>query len=164
MASRHLSETDMISPDGSRQLESCRQWRRPARYGAGRNARVESAISRQILLLEEGLTENILRIGPSAHTARASARPASHRVSATSKDGHVIGDSQPVLSGPFDSRRHDGACMCFRCVAESAPAFARRGKAHTGPSQRLLQKYGAARRSRVITLPVKRAGVVTGQR
>jgi DNA-binding transcriptional LysR family regulator len=138
--------------------------------GAGRKLHVsQSAISRQILLLEDELNESIfLRIGRKVRITPAgeSLVQLSHRVFGDIKETvTVIGDSQQVLSGTI--RLAGGMTVCMYVFPMLLQEYRRQHsvievKLITGPSQRLLQEIrsGAADLG-FITLPVNEPELVT---
>ena len=122
--------------------------------GAGRKLRVsQSAISRQILLLEDELNESIfLRVGRKVRITPAgeSLVQLSHRVFGDIKETvTVIGDSQQVLNGTL--RLAGGMTVCMYVFPALLQEYRRHHsrvevKLITGTSQRLLQEIrsGAA--------------------
>ena len=138
--------------------------------GAGRKLRVsQSAISRQILLLEEELNESIfLRVGRKVRITPAgeSLVQLSHRVFGDIKETvTVIGDSQQVLNGTL--RLAGGMTVCMYVFPALLLEYRRHHsrvevKLITGTSQRLLQEIrsGAADLG-FITLPVNETELVT---
>jgi DNA-binding transcriptional LysR family regulator len=138
--------------------------------GAGRKLRVsQSAISRQILLLEDELNESIfLRIGRRIRITPAGDAlvQLSHRVFGDIKETvTLIGDSQQVLSGTI--RLAGGMTVCMYVFPMLLQEYRRQHslvevKLITGPSQRLLQEIrtGAADLG-FITLPVQESELIT---
>jgi DNA-binding transcriptional LysR family regulator len=138
--------------------------------GAGRKLHVsQSAISRQILLLEEELNESIfLRVGRRVRITPAGDALVrlSHRVFGDIKDTMtVIGESQKVLSGTVHLA--GGMTVCMYVFPALLQEFRRQHpmvevKLITGTSQRLLQEIrtGAADLG-FITLPVNEPELVT---
>jgi DNA-binding transcriptional LysR family regulator len=138
--------------------------------GAGRKLRVsQSAISRQILLLEEELNETIfLRIGRRIRITPAGEAlvKLSHRVFGDIKETMtVIGESQQVLSGTL--RLAGGMTVCMYVFPMLLQEYRRHHsmvevKLITGPAQRLLNEIrsGAADVG-FITLPVQEPDLVT---
>ena len=134
--------------------------------GAGRKLHVsQSAISRQILLLEDELNESIfLRVGRRIRITPAgdSLVQLSHRVFGDIKETvTVIGESQQVLSGTI--RLAGGMTVCMYVFPALLQEYRRQHsmvevKLITGTSQRLLQEIrsGAADLG-FITLPGERA-------
>lgn len=138
--------------------------------GAGRKLHVsQSAISRQILLLEDELNESIfLRVGRRIRITPAgeSLVQLSHRVFGDIKETvTVIGESQQTLSGTI--RLAGGMTVCMYVFPQLLQEY-RRHHSHvevkliTGTSQRLLQEIrsGAADLG-FITLPVNESELVT---
>jgi len=138
--------------------------------GAGRKLRVsQSAISRQISLLEEELNENIfLRVGRRIRITPAGDAliKLSHRVFGDIKETvTVIGDSQQVLGGTL--RLAGGMTVCMYVFPALLQEYRRQHsgvevKLITGTSQRLLHEIrtGAADLG-FITLPVSEPELVT---
>ena len=138
--------------------------------GAGRKLNVsQSAISRQILLLEEELNENIfLRVGRRIRITPAGDAlvQLSHRVFGDIKETvTVIGDSQQTLSGTL--RLAGGMTVCMYVFPALLQEYRRlhssvEVKLITGTSQRLLHdiRTGAADLG-FITLPVSESELVT---
>ena len=138
--------------------------------GAGRKLRVsQSAISRQILLLEEELNEPIfLRVGRRIKITPAgeSVVQLSHRVFGDIKETvTLIGESQQVLGGTL--RLAGGMTVCMYVFPLLLQEYRRlhsgiEVKLITGASQRLLQEIrsGAADVG-FITLPVNEPELVT---
>src|SRR5215210_1682026 len=138
--------------------------------GAGRKLRVsQSAISRQILLLEDELQESLfLRIGRQIRITSAGNAlvQLSHRVFGDIKETvTVIGESQLVLSGAL--RLAGGMTVCMYVFPALLQEYRRQHSAVevkliTGTSQRLLQeiRMGAADLG-FITLPVTEPDLVT---
>ena len=137
---------------------------------AGRKLRVsQSAISRQILLLEEELNESIfLRVGRRIRITPAGDAlvQLSHRVFGDIKETvTVIGESQQVLSGTI--RLAGGMTVCMYVFPILLQEYRRQHsmvevKLITGPAQRLLHEIrtGAADLG-FITLPVSEPELVT---
>ena len=137
---------------------------------AGRKLRVsQSAISRQILLLEEEMNETIfLRVGRRIRITPAgeSLVQLSHRVFGDIKETvTLIGESQQVLSGTL--RLAGGMTVCMYVFPTLLQEYRRQHSAIevkliTGTSQRLLQEIrtGAADVG-FITLPVNEPELVT---
>jgi DNA-binding transcriptional LysR family regulator len=138
--------------------------------GAGRKLRVsQSAISRQILLLEEELNESVfLRVGRRIRITPAGDAlvQLSHRVFGDIKETvTVIGESQRVLSGTL--RLAGGMTVCMYVFPILLQEYRRHHaqvevKLITGPAHRLLQEIrtGAADLG-FITLPVEEPELVT---
>ncbi len=138
--------------------------------GAGRKLHVsQSAISRQILLLEDELNESIfLRVGRRIRITPAgeSLVQLSNRVFGDIKETiTVIGESQQVLSGTL--RLAGGMTVCMYVFPQLLQEYRRHHsgvevKLITGTSQRLLQEIrtGAADLG-FITLPVNESELVT---
>jgi DNA-binding transcriptional LysR family regulator len=138
--------------------------------GAGRKLRVsQSAISRQILLLEEELKEAIfLRVGRRVRITRAGEAllQLSHRVFGDIKDTvTLIGESHQVVRGTL--RLAGGMTVCMYVFPSLLQEFRRQHsgvevKLITGASQRLLHEIrtGAADVG-FITLPVNEPELVT---
>src|SRR5215210_8307948 len=138
--------------------------------GAGRKLRVsQSAISRQVLLLEDELNESIfLRVGRRIRITPAGDAlvKLSHRVFGDIKETvTVIGESQQTLSGTL--RLAGGMTVCMYVFPALLQEYRRQHsgvevKLITGTSQRLLQEIrsGAADLG-FITLPVSEAELVT---
>ncbi len=116
-ASRCIPKSDIISSMDLRQLEIVQAVAETGSFtGAGRKLHVsQSAISRQILLLEDELNESIfLRVGRKVRITPAgeSLVQLSHRVFGDIKETvTVIGDSQQVLSGTI--RLAGGMTVCM---------------------------------------------------
>jgi len=138
--------------------------------GAGRKLHVsQSAISRQILLLEDELNESIfLRVGRRIRITPAgeSLVQLSNRVFGDIKETiTVIGDSQQVLSGTL--RLAGGMTVCMYVFPQLLQEYRRHHslvevKLITGTSQRLLQEIrGGAADLGFITLPVNETELVT---
>src|SRR5918998_4234964 len=102
---RSMPKSDMICPMDLRQLEVVQAVAETGSFtGAGRKLNVsQSAISRQILLLEEELNESLfLRVGRRIRITPAgdALLQLSHRVFGDIKETvTVIGDSQQILNG-----------------------------------------------------------------
>jgi DNA-binding transcriptional LysR family regulator len=138
--------------------------------GAGRKLRVsQSAISRQVLLLEDELNESIfLRVGRRIRITPAGDAlvKLSHRIFGDIKETvTVIGESQQVLGGTL--RLAGGMTVCMYVFPALLQEYRRQHsgvevKLITGTSQRLLQEIrtGAADLG-FITLPVSEAELVT---
>ena len=134
-----MPKSDIISAMDLRQLEIVQAVAETGSFtGAGRKLHVsQSAISRQILLLEDELNESIfLRVGRKVRITPAgeSLVQLSHRVFGDIKETvTVIGDSQQVLNGTL--RLAGGMTVCMYVFPHAAagippPAFTRRGEAH----------------------------------
>ena len=134
-----MPKSDIIFPMDLRQLEIVQAVAETGSFtGAGRKLHVsQSAISRQILLLEDELNESIfLRVG------REGAHHAGGRVAGAAEPSRVRRHQgnrhrhrrQPAGAERHDSARgrHDGVHVRVSDAAAgiSAPAFARRGEAH----------------------------------
>src|SRR5437868_10105363 len=138
--------------------------------GAGRKLRVsQSAISRQILLLEQEMNEAIfLRVGRRIRITPAGDAlvQLSHRVFGDIRDTvTLIGESQQVLSGTL--RLAGGMTVCMYVFPALLQEYRRQHSAIevkliTGTSQRLLQEIrtGTADLG-FITLPVNEPELVT---
>ena len=123
--------------------------------GAGRKLHVsQSAISRQILLLEDELNESIfLRVGRRVRITPAgeSLVQLSNRVFGDIKETvTVIGESQQTLSGTI--RLAGGMTVCMYVFPQLLQEYRRQNslvevKLITGTSQRLCRKYAAAPRT-----------------
>ncbi len=154
-----------------RQLEIVRAIAETGSFtGAGRKLRVsQSAISRQILLLEEELNDSIfLRVGRRIRITPAgdALLKLGHRVFGDIKETiTVIGESQQTLGGTL--RLAGGMTVCMYVFPALLQEYRRQHsgvevKLITGTSQRLLQEIrsGAADLG-FITLPVSEAELVT---
>jgi DNA-binding transcriptional LysR family regulator len=138
--------------------------------GAGRKLRVsQSAISRQVLLLEAELNESLfLRVGRRIRITPAGDAlvQLSHRVFGDIRETiTVIGESQQVLSGTI--RLAGGMTVCMYVFPMLLQEYRRHHsmvevKLITGPAQRLLHEIrtGAADLG-FITLPVQEPELVT---
>ena len=138
--------------------------------GAGRKLRVsQSAISRQILLLEQELNEALfLRIGRRIRITPAGDAlvQLSHRVSGDIKETvTLIGESQQTLSGTI--RLSGGMTVCLYVFPTLLQEYSRlhpqvEFKVLTGPTQRLIQEIrtGSADLG-FLTLPVDEPDLVT---
>ena len=138
--------------------------------GAGRKLHVsQSAISRQILLLEDELNESLfLRIGRRVRITAAGesgGRVSNRVVGGGGVTVTVIGESQQVLSGTL--RLAGGMTVCMYVFPQLLQEYRRQHslvevKLITGTSQRLLQEIrsGAADLG-FITLPVNEPELVT---
>jgi len=166
-----MPASDIIPPMDLRQLEIVQAVAETGSFtGAGRKLHVsQSAISRQILLLEEELNESIfLRVGRRVRITPAGDALVrlSHRVFGDIKETMtVIGESQKVLSGTVHLA--GGMTVCMYVFPALLQEFRRQHpmvevKLITGTSQRLLQEIrtGAADLG-FITLPVNEPELVT---
>ena len=138
--------------------------------GAGRKLHVsQSAISRQILLLEQELNETLfLRVGRRIRITPAGDAlvQLSHRVFGDIKETvTLIGESQQVLSGTI--RLSGGMTVCLYVFPTLLQEYRRlhsrvEFKVMTGPTQRLIQEIrtGAADLG-FLTLPVEEPELVT---
>jgi DNA-binding transcriptional LysR family regulator len=165
------SSTSVYHPVDLRQLEIVQAVAETGSFtGAGRKLHVsQSAISRQILLLEEEMTETIfLRVGRRIRITPAgeSLLQLSHRVFGDIKETvTLIGESQQRLGGTI--RLAGGMTVCMYVFPMLLQDYRRQHasievKLITGTSQRLLQEIrsGAADLG-FITLPVTEPELVT---